>query len=138
MTTMVTGGTGTIGSNVARLLMREGESVVLYDRVPPAPDNKVLAGFGDKLGAEVGNVADFASVLDAIKRHKVTGIIHCAAMLPPHMNNQHPIEALTTNIIGSANMLEAARILGLGPVIVASAAGVMGRPKDVVTPRREE
>jgi len=138
MSAMVTGGTGTIGSSVARMLLEQDESVVLYDRVPPASDNKVLAGFGDKLAAEVGNVSDLASIIDVVKRYKVTGIIHCAAMLPPHHNNTHPIEALTTNIIGTANMLEAARTIGISPVIVASAAGVMGRPKDVVTPRREE
>jgi nucleoside-diphosphate-sugar epimerase len=138
MTVLVTGGTGAIGSNVARLLITKGKKVVLYDRVPLSPANRVLAGFDGELKVEIGNITDMASLFDVIKRHDVRGVIHCAGMLPPHMNNLHPIEALTVNIIGTANVLEAARILGLGPVIVASAAGVMGRPKDVLTPRKEE
>jgi nucleoside-diphosphate-sugar epimerase len=138
MTVLVTGGTGAIGSNVARTLLARGERVVAYDRAPLHPDNKVLQGFDENLQVEVGNIADLASLMDVITKHKIRGIVHFAAMLPPHMNNLHPIDALNTNIIGTANVLEACRILGLGPVIVASAAGVMGRPSDIITPRKEE
>jgi nucleoside-diphosphate-sugar epimerase len=138
MSVLVTGGTGTIGSNVARLLLSKGKDVVVFDRAAPRPDNTILAGFGDKLSVEIGTITDLASLFDVVKRHKVEGIIHVAAMLPPIMNNLHPVDALNVNIIGTANVLEAGRILGLGPIIVASAAGVMGRPKDVVTPRKEE
>jgi|SRR5579859_2718140 len=137
MTVLVTGGTGAIGSNVARLLVTKGKRVVLLDRASLNPNNSVLAGM-EGFDLEIGSVTDFSSLLQVIKKHDVEGIIHCAAMLPPHLNNLHPIEALTTNIVGTANVLEAARILGLNPVVVASAAGVMGRPQDVVTPRREE
>lgn len=138
MTVLVTGGTGAIGSNVARAFLARGRRVVVYDRVPLHSENKILAGFEGQLEAEVGNITDMASLLDVVTRHKVEGIVHCAAMLPPHANNTHPIDALNVNIIGTANVLEAARILGLGPVVVSSAAGVMGRPKDVLTPRKEE
>ena len=138
MAILVTGSAGAIGSNVARMLLKQGRNVVVYDRVPPASDNNLLADFGDNMKVEVGNITNLANIFDVIKRNKVEGIIHCAAMLPPHMNNLQPIEALTVNIIGPANMLEAARILGLERVIVASAAGVMGRPQDLVTPRKEE
>lgn len=138
MSVLVTGGVGAIGSNVARYLLARGEKVVVYDRVTPRADHKVLRGFDGLLSAEVGDITDLASLLDVIRRHDVRGILHFAGMLPPHQNNLHPIEALKVNIIGTANVLEAARILGLGPVIVASAAGVMGRPKDLSTPRKEE
>ena len=138
MSILITGGTGAIGSNVARLFLEAGKTVVIYDRVAPAPDNKILGGFGDKLITEVGNISDTASVFDIVIKHKVDGIVHFAGMLPPHQNNLRPLEALDVNIIGSANILEAARTHGIGPVIMASAAGVMGRPKDLETPRKEE
>jgi UDP-glucose 4-epimerase len=138
MSIMITGGTGAIGSNVARVLLNVGKTVVLFDRMPPRPDNSILAGFGERLIVEIGDITDSASVFDVVVKNKVEGIIHFAAMLPPHQNNLRPIEALKVNIIGSANMLEAARLLGLGPVLMASAAGVMGRPKDLATPRKEE
>ena len=62
MTVLVTGGAGTIGSNIARLLLTQGKSVVIFDRVAPPPDGKMLAGFGDKLKVEVGHIADTATV----------------------------------------------------------------------------
>jgi UDP-glucose 4-epimerase len=138
MSILITGGAGAIGSNVARRFLDAGKTIALLDRTPPHTDNSILHGFGERLVIEVGDITDTATVFDIVVRNKVEGIIHFAAMLPPHQNNLRPIEALKVNIIGSANMLEAARVLGLSPVIMASAAGVMGRPKDVVTPRKEE
>jgi nucleoside-diphosphate-sugar epimerase len=138
MSILITGGIGAIGSNVARQFLEAGDTVVIYDRVEPRPDNKIIGGFGDKLIAEVGNVTDGPSIFDIITRRKVDGILHFVGMLPPHQNNLRPLEALNVNIMGTAHILEAARILGVGPVIVASAAGVMGRPKDLATPRKEE
>lgn len=138
MSVLVTGGTGAIGRNIVRLLLTKGKDVVPYDKFPLRADDRVLADFAGRFEVELGDITDMANLLDVIKRHNVEGIIHCAGMLPPHMNNTHPIEALKVNIIGTANVLEAARILGLGPVVVASAAGVMGRPKDLQTPRKEE
>ncbi|GEM_PF-787722 len=138
MSVLVTGGTGGIGSGVARLLLSKGYDVVVYDVSPLRPDNKVLAGFGKRLIDEVGSVTEMGRLIDVVKTHHVTGIIHLAGMLPPHMNNLRPIEALGVNVIGTATVLEIARVQELGPVIVASAAGVMGRAKDVTTPRAEE
>jgi UDP-glucose 4-epimerase len=138
MTVLVTGGTGAIGSNVARSLLTSGCEVVVFDRVPLGPKHRILGGIEKGLASEVGTVADFASLLDVVRRYDVDGIIHCAAMLPPHDNDTHPIEALNTNIIGTANILEIARTLGIGRVLTASAAGVMGRPTDMATPRKEE
>ncbi|HVY20291.1 MAG TPA: NAD(P)-dependent oxidoreductase [Bauldia sp.] len=138
MTVLVTGGTGTIGSNVARQLIDQGRKVVVYDRVPPHPSNQVLAPVADKMTVEIGNITDLANVFDIIKRNKVESIIHLATMLPAHANNTHPIEALQVSIIGSANMLEAGRLLGIGPIVITSAAGVMGRPEDITKPQKEE
>ena len=138
MSVLVTGGTGAIGRNIVRLLLSKGEEVIPYDKFPLRADDRVLSDYAGKYEVEIGDITDMASLLDVIRRKNVKGIIHCAGMLPPHMNNLHPIEALQVNIIGTANVLEATRILGLGPVVVASAAGVMGRPKDLQTPRKEE
>lgn len=138
MTVLVTGGAGAIGSNVARAFLEEGRRVVVYDRFLPRPDKGVLGDDCEQVRAEVGDITDLSNLVDVITKHDVEGIVHCAAMLPPNDNNLRPIEALTVNIIGTANVLEAARILGLGPIVVASAAGVMGRPVDVRTPRKEE
>lgn len=136
MSILVTGGTGLIGSNVVRLLIEQGREVVVYDRLPVV-EGSILADVMKDKQIEIGNVADLAHVLNVIKDNKVKGIIHCAAMISQDANG-HPIEALNVNIIGSANMLEAARILGLGRVIIISSSGAMGGPDDLITPIKEE
>lgn len=138
MTVLVTGGTGAIGSNVARQLITAGHEVVIFDRVPLNPGHGVLGSLDKIPESEVGSVADLAVLIDVVHRHNVDGIVHCAAMLPPHDCDTRPIEALNVNIIGTANILEIARTHGLRRVLTASAAGVMGRPSDLVTPRAED
>ena len=80
MSIMVTGGTGTIGSNIARMLVEQGRGVVVYDVAPPPPKN-VLNDVLDHLKIEIGNVTDLPRILDVIKTHKVEGIIHCVALV---------------------------------------------------------
>lgn len=138
MTVLVTGGTGAIGSNVARQLITAGHEVVIFDRVPLSPGHGVLGSLDKIPESEVGSVADLAVLIDVVHRHNVDGIVHCAAMLPPHDCDTRPIEALNVNIIGTANILEIARTHGIRRVLTASAAGVMGRPSDLVTPRGED
>jgi UDP-glucose 4-epimerase len=134
---LVTGGGGGIGSSVVRRLLDKGHEVVVYDIAPVREDNLVLRG-QQGLSSEVGSVTDMARLTETIKRHNVTGVIHLAVMLPVYMNDLRPLEALNVNIVGTATVLEAARLFGLGPVITTSAAGVAGRPQDVSILRTEE
>ncbi len=137
MTILVTGGTGLIGSHIVRNLIEQGRDVIALDRLPPPSRLNYLAEVWDKVKFEIGNVADLAQILSLITRHRVRGIIHCAGMITD-VANRYPIEALNVNIIGSANMLEAARILGLGRVVLFSSSSVMGAATDLSTPRKEE
>jgi len=76
-------------------------------------------------------------MMHVVKDNKVQGIIHCAYMVS-QAATEHPIEALHVNIIGSANMLETGRIMGLRRVVIVSSSGVMGVHKDLATPLKEE
>lgn len=135
-TILVTGGTGLIGGNTVRFLAEQGREVVAYDLFPP-PRGSVLADVLGKFELEIGNITDLSHVLRVIKKHNIKGIIHCAAMLALP-SSEHPIEALQVNIMGTANMLEAARIADLERVVVVSASAVFGGPTDLITPRKEE
>ena len=74
MTVLVTGGTGAIGSNVARQLITSGHEVVVFDRVPLGPGHGVLGSLDKLPESEVGSVADLAVLLDVVHRHNVDGI----------------------------------------------------------------
>jgi UDP-glucose 4-epimerase len=133
---LVTGGTGFIGSNISRTLVEQGRNVVVYGKSAPS-GHHVLTDVLDRLKIEIGNVTDLSNLLRIIKNHGVEGIINCAAFLGAAAN-QRPIEALQVNIIGAANMLEAARIADLRRVVITSSGGVTGAPQDLLTPRKEE
>lgn len=136
MAILVTGATGIIGANTVRFLAEQGKDIVVYDTVPPASDN-VFADMMDRVKVEIGNVNDLSHVLHVIKRENVEGIIHFAAIVGASALAV-PLDTLQVNIIGSANMLEAARLMGLKRVILCSSSAVMGAPEDIVTPRKEE
>jgi UDP-glucose 4-epimerase len=136
MSILVTGGAGTIGSNICRMLAEQGRDVVAYD-VVPASRNSVLNDVVDRVQVETGSINDLSNLLRVIKARKVEGIIHCAALVAIP-SNQRPIEALEVNVIGTAKILEAARIADLGRIVILSTSSVMGAPEDLDTPRKEE
>lgn len=125
MAILVTGLTGHIGSNVIRELVEKGKEVVGVSRRLPGP-RSALAGVLDRVTIVTGDISDLAWLLNVIKQYHVEGIIHTAAV-PPNATDAIPIQAIRSNIEGTANVLEAARILDLRRVVVcgsASGAGV--------------
>lgn len=131
MTYLVTGGTGFIGSRVTRDLVREGESVVVYDW---APESLMLERLltGDEIANKVtivrGDVTDYAHLVGTIKQHNVEKIVHLAALLL-HDVNANPLLAVKINCEGTLATFEAARLLGLKKVVWISSGSVFGPPE---------
>jgi nucleoside-diphosphate-sugar epimerase len=121
MTTLVIG-SGLIGSQVARLLTERGETPVLMD---VAAQKEAIAQIVDlaKVTLIAGDVLRPLSVADAIKSHGITRIAHTAANPLLTLGAQRePYSAINLNIMGTVNVLEAARILGLKRVVVSSSS----------------
>lgn len=138
MTVLVTGGTGLIGSNVARLLATAHDTdVVVLDRLASPPEGSVLADVADRVPFVAGTVTDLSFLIRTIKEFEVDRVVHSAALIAGTASAR-PIEALEVNVLGTANVLEAARICGLRRVIALSSSAVMGAPTDLETPRTEE
>jgi GDPmannose 4,6-dehydratase len=81
-----------------------------------------------------GDLTDMASLLRILNDHRPEFIFHLAAQSFPRHSFDAPIETLQTNIIGTANLLEAVRILQLesdyDPVVhVCSSSEVYGKVK---------
>lgn len=131
MTYIITGGTGFIGSRVTRDLVREGESVVVYDW---APDTTILGRLLTKYEIESkvkivqGDVTNFAHLVSTIKQNKAEKIVHMAALLL-HDVNANPLLAVKINCEGTIAAFEAAKLLGLNKVVWASSGSVFGPPE---------
>ena len=113
-------GAGLVGSQIARLELERGERPVLMDVVPqPA----ALAEIVDvnKVGLVKGDVLNPLDLAKVIKEEEITRVIHTAAnpMLTVGAQ-QSPYTAIRLNIVGTVNVLEAARIFELERVVFCS------------------
>ncbi len=121
MTILVTGA-GIIGCHTAKALAARGDRVVLLDAAPqPEPIAGILAGAAAEI--VTGDVADSDALLRLIDRHGITRIVHTAAMLSAGIRRD-PRRGIEVNIMGSVNVLDAARTRGLARVVLASSSTV--------------
>ncbi|GLZ53516.1 NAD(P)-dependent oxidoreductase [Actinomycetospora sp. NBRC 106378] len=125
--TLITGGTGLIGSAIARRLLARGDDVVLLD-VMPSPEriSALRTDFPDgSVEVARGDVTALGSLLDLVQRHQVDAIVHLASMLGPD-SDADPGFATRTNCEGTTNVLDIARLRGLRRVVLASSIAVFG------------
>ena len=121
MTTLVIGA-GLIGSQVARILVERGEKPVLMD---VALQPQAIAQIVDlaKVTLVTGDILRPLSIVDALKSHGITRIAHTAANPLLTLGAQRePYSAINLNIMGTVNVLEAARVTGLKRVVVSSSS----------------
>ena len=124
--TLVTGGTGFVGSYVARELVARDHEVVCYDL---STDTATLEKLGAADGVTVrrGDVTDPVDVLSAVRETSVDRVVHLAALLT-NTARDNPRAAIEGNVQGTANVFEAARAEDLERVAWASSAAVYAPP----------
>ena len=139
--TLVTGGTGLVGSWLVRRLRQAGASVVclVRDWVPESE----LVRSGDLARATVvrGDVRDQATLERALGEHEIGTVIHLAAQTIVGIANRNPVSTFETNIQGTWALLEACRRSPLvQQVVVASSDKAYGvhdqLPYDETAPLR--
>jgi nucleoside-diphosphate-sugar epimerase len=127
-------GAGLVGSQIARILVQNGERPVLMDRAPQpqALGRIVELSRVTLVEADLLQPLALASVL---REHGITEVVHMAANPMLTIGAQkNPLAAIELNIMGTANVLEAARVFRVKRVVVASSnvlnhhiAGAEGR-----------
>lgn len=109
--TLITGGAGFIGSNLADALLRDGRKVVLLDNLsrPGVMRNAdwLKRRYDGAVRLEVGDVTD-APLVDRLVEG-ASEIYHLAAQVAVTTSMEDPRHDLTTNLIGTFNLLDAAR-----------------------------
>ncbi|MDQ7793860.1 MAG: NAD-dependent epimerase/dehydratase family protein [bacterium] len=119
MKLLVTGGSGFIGSHVAQTLRSRGHEVLTFDFRPPAP------GLGIQ-GVE-GDVCDLATLTPAMPGVDV--VCHLAGVADVYVALDDPQLAAKVNVLGTANVMQAAREAGISRVVYASTWEVYGAPR---------
>ncbi|NPU85992.1 MAG: NAD-dependent epimerase/dehydratase family protein [Syntrophaceae bacterium] len=133
MAVMITGGTGFIGSHLAEMLIGAGEKPVLFDIAPVRGPLRELEGC---YIFERGSLCHLSVLMDAIERNGIDRIFHLGGMLSlPAEDN--PQAAFDANVIGTWNVLEAARVHEIPQVIYGSTIATYSRdiPGDTIDDR---
>ena len=122
---LVTGGTGFVGSHVARLLVERGVSIRALARAGSRKDN--LVGLNPALCEMVtGDLNDANSLREAIRG--CDALYHVAADY--RLWSPDPQELYRTNIEGTRALLQAALDAGVQTVVYTSTVGALGLPSD--------
>lgn len=107
-TVLITGGTGFIGAYTAREILAETDAAVVAFDLDTDPTTLERLGVADRVQRRRGDVTDAASVFRAVRETGATRIVHLAALLTT-TTRADPRAGLDVNVVGTNNVLEAAR-----------------------------
>jgi nucleoside-diphosphate-sugar epimerase len=122
-TILITGGSGLVGANVARMLLDQNEQPVLFD---VAVNEKLLQAVGvdpKSIPTIRGDVGDLPGLISAMREHRIERVIHLAAFLGEEVQRR-PYNGVQLNLMGTVNVLEAARLEGVKRVVLSSSSTV--------------
>lgn len=120
-TALVTGGTGSLGSQVVRQLLEYdiGQVIVFSrDEIKQFIMQKMLKD--EKIKFFVGDIRDCGSLHRVFSKNKIDIVYHTAAMKHVPICEANPIEAVMTNIIGTQNVVDVAKRNGIEKLITIS------------------
>jgi UDP-glucuronate 4-epimerase len=130
MKILVTGGAGFIGSHVVRGLLQTGTTVAIlddfndfYDPQIKRANVKAFNGQAEVIEADIRNAS---AMKDVVGRGGYDSIIHIAARAGVRPSVQNPSAYIETNVVGTYNLLDAARLAGVGQFLLASSSSVYG------------
>ncbi|RWR49825.1 dTDP-glucose 4,6-dehydratase [Sinirhodobacter ferrireducens] len=111
MKLLVTGGAGFIGSAVVRLAVARGHAVVNVDALTYAAclDNVASVAQSPLYAFEQADIRDRAALDRVFAKHRPDAVMHLAAESHVDRSIDGPGDFIETNVIGTFNMLEAAR-----------------------------
>jgi nucleoside-diphosphate-sugar epimerase len=123
---LITGAGGCIGSWATALLVRAGVPVVVYDLSDDKRRPRLLMTDDQlaKVTWVTGDIADTAAVSAVVADHGVRAIIHLAALQVPFCKAD-PVAGARANVVGTVNVLEAARAQGLKRLAYASSIAAL-------------
>lgn len=132
MKVLVTGGAGFIGSHISRRLCSDGHSVRVLDNFSTG-DRGNLRGALDNIEVIEGDIQSYERAHHAARGCEL--VFHQAALPSVPRSIQDPLTSNATNLIGTLNLLLAARDCAVRRVVFASSSSVYGASPAL--PKRE-
>jgi NAD dependent epimerase/dehydratase len=123
---LITGATGFIGSHLCELCVEKGFEVVAFDHYNPENHWGWLENskYKDDIEVILGDIRDYDSVSKAM--NGCVAVFHLAALIGIPYSYVSPLAYIRTNVEGTYNVLEAAKILELEQVLITSTSETYG------------
>ena len=140
---LVTGTAGFIGFHLSKLLLEEGFAVVGYDGMTDYYDVRIKERRHQMLlqnqhfSAHIGMLEDFDRLHALAMKEKPDVIVHLAAQAGVRYSLENPRAYIDANIVGTFNVMECARELGVDHLLMASTSTVYGANEDMPFDERE-
>ncbi|CEG11086.1 putative sugar dehydratase/epimerase YfnG [groundwater metagenome] len=129
---LVTGGNGLVGSHIVEELLWNNANVIVLIRSQNPKSYFVTEGLDKKTILAYGDLKDFKRIHDIISKYEIEYIFHLGAqpIVPTALIN--PVETFGTNINGTINVLESARLCNsVKGIVVASSDKAYGISKEL-------
>ncbi len=124
MSWLVTGGAGYIGAHIVRALAAAGIEPVVIDDLSSGH----AAFVPDGIPFVQGTILDRALLVDTLRAHGVTGVIHLAGFKYAGVSVQRPLHTYEQNVEGTRVVLSAMAEAGVSNLVFSSSAAVYGTP----------
>jgi len=130
---LVTGGAGFIGSQIGYHLYNLGHEIILLDNMSYGHEDNLIIN-GKRFGTFIKEDVRSPAIYDIM--HGVDYVFHFAGIAPLPVNQENPYEAISVNVAGTANVLDAARKIGVKRFIFASTSAIY--ENNTVFPSKED
>lgn len=134
MNVLVTGGAGYIGSHTCVQLINAGMTPVIFDNLYNAKSavlERIEKVTGKRPVFIKGDVRDKAELINALKQHQITSVIHFAGLKAVGESVEKPLEYYDNNVNGTLVLVDAMREVGVKHLVFSSSATVYGDPASV-------
>jgi len=123
MNCLVTGGAGFIGSNLVDALVARGDRVTVIDNLSTGKRANLEAASPRGANLHVADVRDAAAVSEVVAASAPEVVFHLAAQIDVRHSVEQPASDATANVLGTINLLEAARGAGVRRLVNSSTGG---------------
>lgn len=134
---LVTGSAGFIGFHLSKLLLAEGFSVVGYDGMTDYYDVRIkerrhqMLLQNEHFSRTIGLLEDFETLKALCDKEQPDIIVHLAAQAGVRYSLENPRAYIDSNIVGTFNVMECARELGVDHLLMASTSSVYGANEEM-------
>jgi len=130
MRVLVTGGAGFIGSHLTDAFLARGDDVIVADDLSAGRPERL----DDQVELHKVSICDAASLSAVVRQARPELVCHMAAQIDVRLSVDSPAQDAGINVLGTVNVLEAARTVEARVLFASSGGAIYGRDSPIPSP----